>query len=63
MGPSAYRDPYHIDVIRTALTRSLEERFPDMYKEIVHATETIIPLSEGMIYVDSGSRATLSFHS
>ncbi|EGN97958.1 hypothetical protein SERLA73DRAFT_182766 [Serpula lacrymans var. lacrymans S7.3] len=43
-GLEAQRNPYHIPVIRTQLTRNMPALFADMQDEIVHACNDIIPL-------------------
>ncbi|KAG6906247.1 hypothetical protein DXG01_014965 [Tephrocybe rancida] len=40
-------DPYHNDVVKSSLTRSLVERFPDVQEEIIEAFKEFIPATEG----------------
>ncbi|KAG6919311.1 hypothetical protein DXG01_007444 [Tephrocybe rancida] len=42
-----YFDPYHVDVVKSSLTRSLVERFPDVQEEISEALKEFIPATEG----------------
>ncbi|GLB33473.1 putative cytochrome p450 [Lyophyllum shimeji] len=46
MGREVHHDPYHIGIVRSALTRSLVERFPDVQDEIVTAFSEHIPATE-----------------
>ncbi|KAG5644943.1 hypothetical protein DXG03_007408 [Asterophora parasitica] len=46
IGPSVQHDPYHISIVRSALTRSLVERFPDVQDEITTAFAEHIPPTE-----------------
>ncbi|KAF5365174.1 hypothetical protein D9758_005367 [Tetrapyrgos nigripes] len=38
--------PYHAEVVRTTLTRSIAARFPDIRDEIVHAFNNVVPATE-----------------
>jgi len=42
-GPAPRKDPYHIGIVRTPLTRNLGARFDDLRDEIVLAMEDQIP--------------------
>lgn len=37
LGHEIFSDPYHIPVIRSALTKNLASRFPDIHDEIVQS--------------------------
>lgn len=47
IGWEVHHDPYHVGIVRSALTRSLVERFPDVQDEIVTAFTEHIPATEG----------------
>lgn len=44
IGPAFHADPYHIDVIRTQLTRGIGNAFPSLYDEIGDAFEELLPV-------------------
>ncbi|KAG6872887.1 hypothetical protein C0995_005592 [Termitomyces sp. Mi166 len=46
MGPEAFHNHYHVEVIRSPLTRNLVARFPDVQDEIKSAFEEYIPQTE-----------------
>ncbi|KAG5350288.1 hypothetical protein C0989_011728 [Termitomyces sp. Mn162] len=46
MGPEVRYDNYHVEVVKSSLTRSLVERFPDVQNEIAAAFEEYIPATE-----------------
>ncbi|KAG6901631.1 hypothetical protein C0995_009799 [Termitomyces sp. Mi166 len=46
-GPEIRYDAYHVEVVRSSLTRSLVERFPDVQNEIAMAFEEYIPATKG----------------
>ncbi|KAL0578382.1 hypothetical protein V5O48_003603 [Marasmius crinis-equi] len=47
IGPTALRDPYHIDAVRTPLTRNIGARFDDVSDEIAAAFEDNFPKGDG----------------
>ncbi|KAG6816479.1 hypothetical protein H0H93_008055, partial [Arthromyces matolae] len=47
MGPEVHLDQYHVDVVKSSLTRSLVERFPDVQDEIGAAFTEYLPPTEG----------------
>ncbi|KAG6833858.1 hypothetical protein H0H87_011792 [Tephrocybe sp. NHM501043] len=47
MGPELHFDPYHVDVVKSSLTRSLVERFPHVQDEIAAAFREFVPETEG----------------
>ncbi|KAG6866486.1 hypothetical protein C0991_003030 [Blastosporella zonata] len=46
MGPEIHFDQYHVDVVKSSLTRSLVERFPDVQDEIAAAFQDFVPATE-----------------
>ena len=50
IGPAPRKDPYHIAIVRTPLTRNLGARFDDLRDEIVLAMEDQIPAKGGDHY-------------
>ncbi|KAG6895320.1 hypothetical protein C0992_001937, partial [Termitomyces sp. T32_za158] len=46
MGPEAVHDNYHIEVVRSPLTRNLAARFPDVQDEIRAAFEEFVPQTQ-----------------
>ncbi|KAG6847451.1 hypothetical protein H0H93_008037 [Arthromyces matolae] len=46
MGPEVHLDQYHVDVVKSSLTRSLVERFPDVQDEIGAAFTEYLPPTE-----------------
>ncbi len=55
-------DPYHVEVIRGALTRNIAACFADVQDEIRAAFTDHIPMTEGMklsSIADGGARLTL----
>ncbi|KZT66093.1 cytochrome P450 [Daedalea quercina L-15889] len=48
IGPSVQRNPYHVQVIRANLTtnESLSGIFSDMFDEMIHAFEKLIPVTD-----------------
>lgn len=51
MGPELHFDQYHVDVVKSSLTRSLVERFSDVQDEIASAFRELVPVTEGMLEV------------
>ena len=47
MGPDVFSSSYHVEVVRSPLTRSLVARFPDVNDEIRSAFEEYVPQTEG----------------
>ncbi|KAG6915977.1 hypothetical protein DXG01_009029 [Tephrocybe rancida] len=47
MGPEIRYDFYHVNVVKTSLTRSLVNRFPDVQDEIVAAFKDYMPATDG----------------
>lgn len=47
IGPEAFHDNYHVEVVRSPLTRNLAARFPDVQDEIRSAFEEFIPQTQG----------------
>ncbi|KAF7360640.1 hypothetical protein MVEN_00795700 [Mycena venus] len=46
MGPETTLNPYHIDVVRGALTRNLSRCFPRVHNEILHAFDDVLGLHD-----------------
>ncbi|KAJ8508407.1 hypothetical protein ONZ45_g9315 [Pleurotus djamor] len=59
-GKDVSHNHYHVDVIRTSLTRNLAGKFPEARDEIIAAFNDNIPKTEGIlgIYSSSGYRHT-----
>ncbi|KAG6885315.1 hypothetical protein C0993_003292 [Termitomyces sp. T159_Od127] len=51
MGPEAFHDSYHVEVVRSSLTRNLVARFPDVQDEIRSAFEELIPQTQEWIAI------------
>ncbi len=47
IGRDVFADPYHINVVRSALTRNIAVRFEDVADEIQEAFHDNIPMTEG----------------
>ena len=56
MGREVRYDTYHVDVIKSSLTRSLVERFPDVQNEISIAFEDYIPETKGPLNTNAQCR-------
>ncbi|KAJ7204783.1 cytochrome P450 [Mycena pura] len=58
LGHDQFHDPYHNGVVRTALTRNIGVRFPDIRDEVVAALKDLIPaksdgiMDDGACYAD-----------
>jgi len=46
LGPEIHANPFHVDIIRTTLTRNIGAAFPDIYDEIITAFAEYIPTKE-----------------
>ena len=46
LGEETFADPYHIPVIRTALTKNIAAKFPDMRDEIVESFQDVLALDD-----------------
>lgn len=47
LGSNVERNPYHVGVVRTQLTRNLSIVFPDVLDEAIVALDELIPLADG----------------
>ena len=47
LGPTIKTDPYHVPLVRTLLTRNLNELFPTLHNEVVDAFNEVIPQGHG----------------
>ncbi|KAF8351221.1 cytochrome P450 [Amanita rubescens] len=46
LGPEIHANPFHVDIIKTTLTRNIGAAFPDIYDEIITAFAEYIPTKE-----------------
>ncbi|GJJ08116.1 hypothetical protein Clacol_002324 [Clathrus columnatus] len=46
LGPNVERNPYHVGIVRTQLTKNLPIVFPDVLEEAVFAIDELIPLTD-----------------
>ncbi|THU93438.1 cytochrome P450 [Dendrothele bispora CBS 962.96] len=53
MHPELVPNPYHIDVIRTSLTRSIGARFADMHDEVQKVISKKIPVTDDWTEIDT----------
>jgi len=52
-GPEVHHDAWHVNIIRTQLTRNLAHLFPEMHNELVASFQDEIPaVGDGMLLVD-----------
>lgn len=51
LGPETTRNPYHVNLIRNQLTRSLRDYFPELREEIVASFDDFIPAKDGLLSV------------
>ena len=47
LGPEIRRDPYHIPIIRSRLTRGLNALFPAVREEVISAFNELVPVTDG----------------
>lgn len=53
IGPDVHHNDYHIQIIRSQLTRNLSALFPDIRDEISTAFSELIPPSQGTFLAGS----------
>jgi hypothetical protein len=51
LGEETFGDPYHIQVIRTVLTKNIAAKFPDMRDEIVQSFRDILAIDDGGTFI------------